>query len=54
MCLTLWEHYILAALNVFTGLCAGCFVYYWLNRLNVPGFSRNAPQGTFPGMKPQL
>lgn len=49
-----WLVVVLAALNVFTGFCAGCAVYYWLNRLNVPGFSRNAPQGTFPGMKPQV
>ena len=49
-----WLVVVLAALNVFTGFCAGCFVYYWLNRLNVPGFSRTAPQGTFPGTKPQI
>ncbi len=30
---------ILAALNLFLGFCAGCFVYYQLNRLGVPGFS---------------
>lgn len=29
---------ILAALNLFLGFCAGCFVYYQLNRLGVPGF----------------
>ena len=28
----------LAALNLFLGFCAGCFVYYRLNRLGVPGF----------------
>lgn len=32
---------ILAALNLFLGFCAGCFVYYQLNRLGVPGFSRS-------------
>jgi hypothetical protein len=32
----------LAALNLFLGFCAGCFVYYRLNRLGVPGF-RAAP-----------
>lgn len=31
---------ILAALNLFLGFCAGCFVYYQLNKLGVPGFSR--------------
>jgi hypothetical protein len=35
---------ILAALNLFLGFCAGCFVYYQLNRLGVPGFNR-APIG---------
>ena len=28
----------LAALNLFLGFCAGCFVYYQLSRLGVPGF----------------
>jgi hypothetical protein len=42
----------LAALNAFAGFCAGCFVYYWMSRLRVPGFSKNPPQGTFPGMRP--
>ncbi len=28
----------LAAANLFLGFCAGCFVYYQLNRLGVPGF----------------
>lgn len=30
----------LAALNLFLGFCAGCFVYYQLNKLGVPGFKR--------------
>lgn len=30
----------LAALNLFAGFCAGCFVYYQLNKLGVPGFDR--------------
>jgi hypothetical protein len=30
----------LAALNLFLGFCAGCFLYYQLNRLGVPGFNR--------------
>jgi len=29
---------VLGALNLFLGFCAGCFVYYQLNRLGVPGF----------------
>jgi hypothetical protein len=31
---------VLAALNLFLGFCAGCFVYYQLHKLGVPGFSR--------------
>jgi hypothetical protein len=31
---------VLAALNLFLGFCAGCFVYYQLSRLGVPGFDR--------------
>ena len=42
----------LAALNAFGGFCVGCAVYYWLSRLNLPGFSKRPPDGTFPGMKP--
>lgn len=36
---------ILAALNLFLGFCVGCFVYYQLNRLGVPGFSHAPLQG---------
>jgi hypothetical protein len=43
----------LAALNAFGGFCVGCFAYYWLNRLGVPGFSKSPPAGTFPGLKPK-
>ncbi len=32
---------MLAALNLFLGFCAGCFVYYQLNRLGVPGFAHS-------------
>jgi len=36
----------LAALNLFLGFCAGCFVYYQLNKLGVPGFThRPVEQG---------
>lgn len=31
---------VLAALNLFLGFCAGCFVYYQFNKLGVPGFAR--------------
>lgn len=46
-----WLVAALAALNVFGGFCVGCFVYYWLARLRVPGFNRQPPPGTFPGMR---
>ncbi len=31
---------VLANLNLFAGWCAGCMMYYWLNRAGVPGFDR--------------
>lgn len=36
-----WLVVVLAALNLFLGFCAGCFVYYQLNRLHVPGFDHS-------------
>jgi len=36
-----WIIIVLAALNVFVGFCAGCFMYYQFNRLGLPGFSRS-------------
>lgn len=33
-----WIVILLAALNLFLGFCAGCFIYYQLNRLGLPGF----------------
>ena len=47
-----WLVAALAALNAFGGFCVGCFVYYWLSRLHVSGFTKNPPEGTFPGMRP--
>jgi Domain of unknown function (DUF4395) len=44
----------LAALNAFAGFCVGCFIYYWLARLKVPSFDKRPPEGTFPGMRPEL
>jgi len=34
-----WIVVALAALNLFAGICVGCLMYYWLNRLGVPGFT---------------
>ena len=44
----------IAPLNLFVGFCAGCAVYYWLNRIHVPGFIKSPPEGTFPGLKPKV
>lgn len=35
-----WIVIVLAALNLFLGFCAGCFIYYQMNRRGVPGFGR--------------
>lgn len=48
-----WLVIALAALNLFVGFCAGCAVYYWLNRLKLPGFAKAPPEGTWPGMRPK-
>lgn len=48
-----WLVIALAALNLFVGFCAGCAVYYWLARLRLPGFAKNPPKGTWPGMRPK-
>ncbi len=48
-----WLVIALAALNLFAGFCVGCAVYYWLHRLQVPGFSKNPPAGVVPGMRPR-
>ena len=49
-----WLVAALAALNAFGGFCVGCAVYYWLSRFNLPGFTKQPPAGTLPGMKPKL
>ncbi len=48
----IWIVSALAALNAFGGFCVGCFIYYWLARWNVPGFTQHPPEGVFPGMRP--
>jgi hypothetical protein len=35
-----WLVVALAALNLFAGVCVGCLIYYQLNHLGVPGFTR--------------
>jgi hypothetical protein len=49
-----WVVTALAALNAFGGFCVGCAMYYWLARINLAGFTKNPPAGTFPGMKPKV
>lgn len=49
-----WIVIALASLNAFGGFCVGCAVYYWLGRFNLPGFNKQPPAGTIPGMKPKL
>ncbi|MDX1437483.1 MAG: DUF4395 domain-containing protein [Anaerolineales bacterium] len=49
-----WLVVALAALNLFLGFCVGCAMYYWLNRLHVPGFAKSPPPGTIPGMRPKV
>jgi len=43
---------LLAAVNLFAGVCVGCAIYYWLARLHVPGFSKSPPPGALPGRRP--
>ena len=40
-----WLVIVLAALNLFLGFCAGCFLYYQMNRLGVPGFDEQPLAG---------
>lgn len=47
-----WIVVALTALNLFGGFCVGCAVYYWLNRLGAPGFSKAPPPGVVPGQRP--
>jgi hypothetical protein len=49
-----WLVVALAALNLFVGFCAGCAMYYWFNRLKLPGFEKSPPDGTPAGMRPKV
>ena len=46
-----WLVIALAALNLFLGFCAGCFLYYQLNKLNVPGFGRSPVKRSDQGLR---
>ena len=48
----MWLIAVLAGI-AFAGWCAGCFMYYMLNRLGVKSFFKYAPiGGAFPGSRP--
>ncbi|MFH2115372.1 MAG: DUF4395 domain-containing protein [Spirochaetota bacterium] len=47
-----WLVIFLAAINVSAGFCAGCFMYYQLGRLGLPGFSQNLGESGRAGFKP--
>jgi len=49
-----WLVIVLAGLNLFVGFCAGCTLYYWLNRLDVPGFVKASPKDSLPGTQPKV
>ena len=49
----IWIVIGLSALNLFGGFCVGCAVYYWLNKVGLPGFSKAPPPGVIPGQRPQ-
>ena len=42
----------LTALNLFGAFCVACMVYYWLNRIGLPGFAKASIPGVFPGRWP--
>ncbi|MEE8415065.1 MAG: DUF4395 domain-containing protein [Desulfobacterales bacterium] len=49
-----WLIVVLASI-AFSGWCAGCFMYYMINRLGLKGFFKNAPiGGAFPGSRPPI
>jgi molybdopterin converting factor small subunit len=49
-----WMVIVLAGFNLFLGFCAGCAIYYWLGRLEVPGFTISPPRNATPGMRPKI
>lgn len=49
----IWVVIALASLNLFGGFCVGCAMYYWLERLRVPGFVKAPPPGILPGARPK-
>jgi molybdopterin converting factor small subunit len=49
-----WLVIVLAGLNLFAGFCVGCALYYWLGRLDVPGFVKTPPQESVPSTRPKV
>lgn len=48
-----WLVTALAGLNLFAGFCMGCAMYYWFNRMKLPGFKKSPPAGVPAGMRPK-
>jgi hypothetical protein len=48
-----WIVIILAGVNLLLGFCAGCAMYYWFNRLHIPGFYKSSLPNTTPGARPR-
>jgi hypothetical protein len=48
-----WVVIILAAFNLLLGFCAGCAMYYWFNRLHIPGFRKSALPDSIPDARPR-
>ena len=46
-----WLVIVLAGLNLFVGFCAGCALYYWLARIDIPGFEKSPPEDSLPGTR---
>ena len=49
----IWIVIGLTAVNLFGGFCVACAVYYWFNRIGLPGFVKAPIPGVFPGVRPR-
>lgn len=48
-----WIVIVLAGVNLLLGFCTGCAMYYWFNRLHIPGFYKSSLPDTTPGARPR-
>jgi hypothetical protein len=46
----IWLVVAMAALNLFSGFCVGCAVYYWMNRLTIPGLAKSQTVDIYSGI----